>query len=613
MRKIAIYCRVSTDEQAKNKEGSLTSQVQRLRLKVDEKNKIHEKDKWGKVVKVYEDRAYSGKNTDRPEFQKMLADVKSGRINTIMVTELSRLSRSVTDFLNFIKEIQEGGCDFICLQYDFDTTSPVGRVFMTIIMALAQFERELTAERIKNNFHARALRGLSNGGNIFLGYDRDPAQSGRFIVNKKEASLVRDIFQLYLQGDGLAEVAYKLNARGSKNKAWVSKRGNTRGGKPFCIGSIWRILTHYGYIGKREVNKAQKDLPQDKLNPEARYSIVSAAWEAIIDPENFKKAQDKLKTNKRTPSKPNHDFLLSGLLVCDECGGPLCGQTAKSRDKKHFYYGHTKKVTCLVQRYNAQDLERLIKRKLFALLNNEALNKQFVEALALQNKEQPKRAKVLLEAQKREAEKLKQETENLVQLVSQNPLAKEMKTLLTKIQENEKHLVKIEEEKQRLEEKALLETENQKIDVSFVLSSIDRIRKDSFRKAKLSERKAVLRELIQRIHVHPENVIRLDLRANKYHSDDMKTPEQKGVVLPFHKLGRPLEASFDRDASGGVGIKRRYAEIRKAVDFGTHVLAHTGYLGGTSPSHGAHKAKANGSSCFRSGATYRNRPNIQNY
>ena len=82
----------------------------------------------------------------------------------------------------------------------------------------------------------------------------------------------------------------------------------------------------------------------------------------------------------------------------------------------------------------------------------------------------------------------------------------------------------------------------------------------------------------------------------------MKTPEQKGGVLPFHKLGRPLEASFDRDASVGVGIKKRYAEIRKAVDFGTHVLAHTGYLGGTSPSHGAHKAKANGSSCFRSGA-----------
>ena len=184
MRKIAIYCRVSTDEQAKNKEGSITSQIQRLHLKVEEKNR-NENGKWGKVVDTYKDEAYSGKNTDRPEFQRLISDIKKKRIDTVMVTELSRLSRSVTDFLNFVNDMEKLGCDFICLQYDFDTTSPAGRVFMTIIMALAQFERELTAERIKNNFHARALRGLSNGGHPFLGYDKDPKNSGRLVINKK--------------------------------------------------------------------------------------------------------------------------------------------------------------------------------------------------------------------------------------------------------------------------------------------------------------------------------------------------------------------------------------------------------------------------------------------
>ena len=457
MKKVAIYCRVSTDEQAQNKEGSLTSQVQRLQLKVDEKNRSHEKGKWGKVVRVYEDKACSGKNINRPEFQRMLTDVKSKRIDTIMVTELSRLSRSVTDFLNFIKEIQDCGCDFICPQYDFDTTSPVGRVFMTIIMALAQFERELVGERTKNNLYARALRGLSNGGFFILGYDKDPKHSGRLVVNNEEASIVKEIFKSYLKANGLAEVAHNLNQRGFRNKAWTSKRGHKKGCKPFCTHSIRRILTNYGYIGKREVNKLNKRLAKGHLKPEERYSLVDATWSAIVPVALFEKVQAKLKANKRSYAKAHYDFLLSGLLVCDECGVPLCGQSSLGRGHRYFYYTHAKKTECKIQRYDASKLESLVKKNLFSLLNNEALNKQFIEVLALQDKEKPKRAKVLLEAQKREAQKLKQEIKGLVQLVSDNPLAKGTSSLLIKVQENEKRLAEVEEERQKLEGEAFVE------------------------------------------------------------------------------------------------------------------------------------------------------------
>ncbi|MCH2534420.1 MAG: recombinase family protein [Bdellovibrionales bacterium] len=222
MRKIAIYSRVSTDEQAKNKEGSISSQIHRLQLKIEEKNR-YENGKWGKLVDTYKDEAFSGKNFERPEFQRMLNDVKKKRINTVMVTELSRLSRSVTDFLNFINELQKLNCDFICLQYDFDTTSPAGRVFMTIIMALAQFERELTVERIKNNCHARALRGLLNGGHPFLGYDKDTVNTGNLIINKKEATLIQEIFNYYLELGSMSKVAQELNRQGYTNKSWVAK------------------------------------------------------------------------------------------------------------------------------------------------------------------------------------------------------------------------------------------------------------------------------------------------------------------------------------------------------------------------------------------------------
>ena len=205
MRKIGIYCRVSTEEQAKNKEGSITSQIQRLKLKVEEKNHF-ENNKWGKIVGIYKDEAYSGKNTDRPQYQKLLNDVRRNKIDTVMITELSRLSRSVTDFLNFVQELEDLGADFICLQYDFDTTSPAGKVFMTIIMALAQFERELTSERIKNNFYARALRGLLNGGVPILGYDKHPTQAGTMLINKDEAPIVKRIFQLFIESGQLSEV-----------------------------------------------------------------------------------------------------------------------------------------------------------------------------------------------------------------------------------------------------------------------------------------------------------------------------------------------------------------------------------------------------------------------
>ena len=293
MRKIAIYCRVSTEEQAKNKEGSITSQIQRLKMKVDEKNN-YEDGKWGKVVSIYQDAAYSGKNTDRPEFQRMLADVKRKRVKTVLITELSRLSRSVTDFLNFIKELEDYECDFICLQYDFDTTSPAGKVFMTIIMALAQFERELTAERIRNNFHARALRGLSNGGHPILGYDKNPTHSGQLLVNEKEALIIREIFDYFETAGKTSEVAKWLHEKGIKGKNWIGKDGQPHGGKPLTRDAIWRILTNSTYIGKREVNKANRGKDPKDLKLEEQYKLVEASWKPIISEELFSKTQKKL-------------------------------------------------------------------------------------------------------------------------------------------------------------------------------------------------------------------------------------------------------------------------------------------------------------------------------
>ena len=470
MKRVGIYCRVSTDEQAKNKEGSVASQIQRLKMKVDEKNASKD-GRWGKVVRIYKDEAYSGKNTNRPEFQQMSADIKSKKVDTVMVTELSRLSRSVTDFLNFVKELEDRGCDFICPQYDFDTTSPAGKVFMTIIMALAQFERELTGERIRNNFHARALRGLSNGGTPFLGLDKDPKQSGRFVVNAEEAAVVREIFHLYLESEGLADVAHNLNIRGIRNKSWTDKTGEVHGGKEFDPSAVWRILGNYAYIGKREVNKGNQKLEQTTLKQEERYCVVDACWEGIIEESLFKRVREKLDVNKRPHYKATYEFILSNLLVCDECGRPLCGQSGTGRNGKHFYYGHTKKTDCKIQRYNAQALEKLVKRKLFALVQSELLQNQFIEVVREQVKNRPYCNEDLLKRKVQEIDEVKRKTEKLADLVADDPEASLTKALVTKIRKNEELLERCERDREHLEENLLLSAHDS-LEPDFILSGL---------------------------------------------------------------------------------------------------------------------------------------------
>ena len=568
MKKVAIYCRVSTDEQAKNKEGSLTSQIQRLKLKVDEKNRTGSK-KWGKVVRVYKDEACSGKNTNRPQFQQMISDIKAKKIDAVMVTELSRLSRSVQDFLSFIKELEDCGCDFICPQYDFDTTSPAGRVFMTIIMALAQFERELTAERTKNNFYARALRGLSNGGTPFLGYDRDPRQPGRLVVNKDEAAVVREIFERYLEAEGLAEVAKMLNERGARNKIWTSKTGELHGGKEFDFNAVWRILGNYAYIGKREVNKSNKGLDQASLNENEKYSIVEASWDAVVDESLFNKVQEKLKENKRPGYAVTYDFFLSNLLVCDECGESLCGMSGTGRNGTYFYYGHNKKTGCAVQRYSAESLEKIVKKKLFAIVQSENIRRQFVEAVESQRREMPEHGRTLLKKKIEEIEALKISTEKLANLIASDPETSGLKSLLAKVRESEALLEKHEREKERLEEAVLMEPEVGPANSEFVLSVIDKMRRDNFRKASVGRKKAFLREIIKSIHVHPENALRIDFWASEYRQTGGGGPAAvAGRVLPYRQLGSPLEGTFRKFASK----KDRLEDSRRGTGLGTYVL-----------------------------------------
>ena len=159
--KIAVYIRVSTEEQAINPEGSIRNQEERLKAAVQYKNSSS---RFGEIVHTFIDRARSGKDTNRPELQRMLKAVRNKEVTLIMVTELSRLSRSIKDFAEIWDLMRAQNCSFLSLNESFDTTTAAGEMVMYNMANLAQFERRQVVERVTASVVARALRGLYNGG-----------------------------------------------------------------------------------------------------------------------------------------------------------------------------------------------------------------------------------------------------------------------------------------------------------------------------------------------------------------------------------------------------------------------------------------------------------------
>ena len=328
MRTVAFYIRVSTERQAKVEEGSLKNQEQMLRAEVERRNVQTEN--WGTFVDAYVDEGLSGKNTNRPAFQRMLQDVEIGRIDTVLFTELSRLSRSLKDFLNIFEFAQKHQCDLICLKTDIDTTSPYKSLITKILMIFAEFEREMTSRRTSLNAYERSKRGLANGGQAPLGFRRDKKRKGYLLVDPKEKEIVRDIFTTYLTAHSIKRTAELIRSRYGD----THPRAQT-----ISCSKIYSILTNKTYIGIREINK-HNGAPSEE---------VPAVWEPIIEAETFSRVQEELKKNRNRFHSHAGDgryvYLFSGLFRCGACGQKLHGKSAWSTNhKRHRYYSH--RSTC---------------------------------------------------------------------------------------------------------------------------------------------------------------------------------------------------------------------------------------------------------------------------
>jgi site-specific DNA recombinase len=380
-KRCGLYIRASTEEQCESPDWTIKNQEERLRLALRLKNGDTP---FGQVVDVYTDPGKSGKDMNRPGLQRMLRDVSEGRLNLIMISDLSRLSRSIKDFSQVWEFMQAHRCGLWSLRENFDTSTAAGEMMLFSVINFAQFERKQTGERVSANFQSRASRGLYNGGQLPLGFEIDPVNRGHLTINEKEAETVRAAFKALIEKGSVSAAAKWLNSNG------YSFHGELRGGgcrprmKEFTITSLAYLLAIPAYIGIRRYKAG------------AETKEVPANWQPIIDEKTFEIAQTIIREmKKRKPeTESRYPFLLTGKVKCSECGAAMVGKSAHGNSGKVPYYEHgwqtvresvidpaLRKKKCQPYRVQGKILERRVWEELYRILQSPALSEPIFHKL----------------------------------------------------------------------------------------------------------------------------------------------------------------------------------------------------------------------------------------
>lgn len=337
MRRVGIYARVSTDEQARVEEGSLKNQVETLRRYVDGENLKHI-GKWGTVIDVYVDDGYSAKDLNRPQVRRLISDIQKGVIDTVLITEISRLSRCVSNWIDLRRFFAENNAAFIASRQNFDTSTAMGRAMLNFAIEFAQLEREMTAERVKASCLSRAERGLWTGGPPPYGLDL--GKSGHLVVNEAKKVIADEIVDILLNKSG--DVPKTIRFLKENN---YKKDGNL----DWDSSSFIRWIRNFALIGKREVNKGNKNIAQENLPEKERYKVVKSPWNALLDEEKWQRANERITENHCTRKVEQWTFweyILTGLIECPN-GHRLVADSSTGRGgTKRPRYRHSPKTNC---------------------------------------------------------------------------------------------------------------------------------------------------------------------------------------------------------------------------------------------------------------------------
>jgi site-specific DNA recombinase len=342
----AIYTRISTEHGLDQEFNSLDAQYDAASAYI--KSQAHAG--WTLIRSRYDDGGYSGGSTERPDLQRLLDDIRARKIDVIVVYKVDRLTRSLADFAKLVELFDAHGVSFVSVTQQFNTTTSMGRLTLNVLLSFAQFEREVTSERIRDKIAASKRKGLWVGGPLPLGYEM---KDGKIAVVEDEAERVRLIYQRYLEVSGVNALVRDLKEKNVRTKARLRATGAIHGGILFQRGSLFYLLRNRFYIG--EVKYKGEILPGEQP--------------AIMERELFDAVQRKLtdQWSHRNHAKSKSDHLLTGLLF-DDAGHRMVPTHATKAGIRYRYYaslphlkGQSKTASVgAVSRIPATDIEATI-------------------------------------------------------------------------------------------------------------------------------------------------------------------------------------------------------------------------------------------------------------
>jgi DNA invertase Pin-like site-specific DNA recombinase len=376
----AAYSRVSTIGQITDRHGVRLedSSPEAQKLKIENHLKLlSNRDGVEHTLKEFiSDEGYSGKNNKRPGYQRLLHLIKTKQVDTIIASELSRLSRDVKDFLDLVAICDEYGVDLIIIGMDLDTSSAFGRFMVVVLVALAQFEREMTAKRVKENITARLLQsGKINGGNEILGLVRSKSSRGHFEIEPNGIKVAEKILNWYLKLPTRTAVIKKCNDLGIRNI----------NGNELSLHSLSNMIKNceWRYSGKWHYNLNNRILDQDVLNEDEKFRVINLPHGAVLNKQLcldvLKKASSERKQIRA--GKDGYNYLLSSVLV-DEDGSKYGGQPAKGATIRYYY---NPKIKQRIQCHKIDELvikevkDYMLNQSSFDELAKSAIKKQLTE------------------------------------------------------------------------------------------------------------------------------------------------------------------------------------------------------------------------------------------
>ena len=313
----AIYTRKSSEEGLEQGFNSLDAQREACEAYILSQKELG----WKAIAVSYDDGGFSGGNTERPALKRLMTDIAATRVRIIVVYKVDRLTRSLADFAKLVELFDAHGVSFVSVTQQFNTTSSMGRLTLNVLLSFAQFEREVTGERIRDKIAASKRKGMWMGGIPPMGYR---SHDRTLVIDEPHAERIREIYRIYLEVGCVRQLKAEVDRRDWVTPSRTTRRADAAGNRLFSRGHLYRILKNPIYIGKIP----HKGTVFDGLHP------------AIVDEHLWKQVQDRLMGNlqgHRSRSNSADPSLLAGLVV-DAQGRRLTSTHAKKGAKRYRYY-----------------------------------------------------------------------------------------------------------------------------------------------------------------------------------------------------------------------------------------------------------------------------------